>query len=964
MAIKESDLIGQNGNGLTGKIVTSNSPFVGGGEEENLCEDVLEPPQTGFLGTTQNVISDINFVSTTAQTPADNASTTATGATAGSTVATQDQGESTSATGFFGIAITGTFINIGSIQETQEPTKVIEVIQEKPTMIEPPKERKGSRYVLKSLVSSLDNYKDNLDPSVYTLDPLRTYAGYFWYKDDVYTTNPLISIAKDRTNAAFDYINSFQQYLYSGRQLTKLFVPFLVSPMKKKNIIDSVSYYLEQTWFLDINDTREIPVSTIEKISERLKGQKFYDIVFDTRTPTELNKINSSVSSGELLIKIENEYNAYVSSYEKMLNNINIPANALPNMYVLLAENLKDPRNLMNLEDDIMGEIKAEAYQKALQRQNPSGKYNLTNQNFITSLIQHIPDTSSNADEYIDRFSQLMSSDLLWAEPRWRTLYMRRASSLMTNVILSSRELKIYKEFKSFREQFPFYININVDSPALKTIGNNFYENGVIDYIISYVSNKRSDPKYEKNFLVQDNSFQETTREITSEVFDIKQIFKDLRNNITFDNNKHTYVGLLEKQINDFGKQQKKEKMDLALAELEYDLLTNDLKERHRRTMYDCFVGNPAYNELLFYRIDKYEITENLEPGNPASEQASVFLQSFYIPATDEDKLDYIDTQIKYEKRYEYRIYAYNYVLANEYEYSTLWMPQGKITAKDTKPQTQINNLQKGFLVENYIYTISGIVVDKPGAMPEVTIVPFKDNSKDILMLFNPSTVEYNLVDIPFNENEVMLYNKIRESQQKQEGEKLRFGGDDKVKEYYIYRIESYPKSYDDFYDAFYQSVRTKCNCTSAEVLEQIEPNKKYYYIFRSVDVHDNISYPSPVYEVELVNENSMIFLKTNVVPFADKEYKKSSKSVRRLLHIRPSSSQTLLLGKSIEDYENGVTSDIKIGDHNNLNNFVWGKNFKMRIRSKKTGKFIDVKFKFEKETGELLKEIQESCEE
>lgn len=962
MAIKESDLIGQLGNGLTGRIVTSNSPLVGQGEEEDLCEDVLETPQTGFIGTTQNILSDIAFAQGQAPVPATTTGTT-TAESAETTTATQTPGTTTPA-GFFGIAIPGTFVNIGSIQETQEPTKVVEVVQEKPTMIEPPKERKGSKYVLKSLVSSLDNYKDNLEPNSYTLDPLRTYAGYFWYTDDVYSTRPLISVARDRSSAAFNYINSFQQYLFSGGDITKLFQPMIVSQMKKKNIADSVSYYLEQTWFLDINDTRATPVPTIEKISERIKGKKFYDIVFDTRTPTELNKINSSVSSGELLIRIENEYNAYVSSYEKMLNNINIPANALPNMYVLLAENLKDPRNLMNLEDDIMGEIKAEAYQKALQRQNPSGEYNLTNQNYITSLIQHIPDTSSNADEYIDRFSQLMSSDLLWAEPRWRTSYMRRVSSLMTNVILSSRELKIYKEFKSFREQFPFYININVDSPTLKTIGNNFYENGVIDYIISYVANRRSDPRYKKNFLVQDNSFVENTEEMTSEVFDIKEIFKDLRNDISFDNNKYTYVGLLEKQIKDFSQQQKNEKMDLALAELEYDLLTNDLKERHRRTLYDCFAGSSAYNELLFYRIDKYEITDNFEQVSPGAIPSSTFLQSFYIPATDEETLDYIDTQIKYEKRYEYRIYAYNYVLANEYEYSTLWMPQGKITAQDTKPQTQINNLQKGFLVENYIYTISGIVVDKPGAMPEVTIVPFKDNSKDILMLFNPSTVEYNLVDIPFNESEIEVYNKIRESQQKEEGEKLRFGGDDKVKEYYIYRIESYPKSYEDFYNAFYQSVRTECNCTSAEVLEQIEPNKKYYYVFRSVDVHDNISYPSPVYEVELVNENKMVFLKTNVVPFADKEYKKPSKSARRLLHIRPSNSQTLLLGKSIEDYENGVTPDIKIGDHNNLDNFVWGKNFKMRIKSKKTGKFIDVNFKFEKETGELLKEIQESCEE
>jgi hypothetical protein len=195
-------------------------------------------------------------------------------------------------------------------------------------------------------------------------------------------------------------------------------------------------------------------------------------------------------------------------------------------------------------------------------------------------------------------------------------------------------------------------------------------------------------------------------------------------------------------------------------------------------------------------------------------------------------------------------------------------------------------------------------------------------------------------------------------------GEKLRFGGDDKVKEYYIYRIEKYPKSYQDFYEAFYKSVRTKCNCTSAEMIESIEPNKKYYYIFRSIDVHNNISYPSPVYEVELINENQMIFLKKDVVPFRDKEYKKPSRAARRLIHIRPSTSQTLITREAVERYEDGSDTQVSLGDTNNLNSTVWGKTFKMRIKSKKTNKFVDVKFRFQKETGEIVQEIQESCEE
>ena len=814
------------------------------------------------------------------------------------------------------------------------------------------REQKGSKYVIKDLVRTLPAYLNNGTPGSSFPDLFRARSGYFWYRDDKYSTKPLLCVAKDRRSAD---TSSFDNYLADGISKVRFPIENFTIPRRKDNN-NSIGFHLEETLnmtYLQLESWYE-GNNIIGPILSAIDNKKFLDIVFDIERPTEQTAENSSLAPGKLLIKVENEYNAYVSLYEKALSENDISSKVLPNMYLLLAENLTDPRNLMNIEEEKRQGISSDAYQQALDLEQTSNWYP---QKMIVGMDNNINNLSSNGDEYIDRFSRLLSSPTSWRNggQNQRDFWLAYTSRKMTNLVFSSREIKLFREFKSFREQFPFYININIDSPDLKTIGNSFYKSGFIDYLMAYVAKERENNK--KVFRIGDNAFEEETRDATQDFFDIKNIFSNLKTrqeiftNIPYTSPVRTvtgditYVGLLEKDIIGFDSMEPSEKMDLSFLELEYDLLTNDLKNRYLRTMKDCFEGKSAYSEVLFYRIDKYE-------HNSAG--TAQFLQSFFVPSTDEDKIDLTDTQIKYGKKYEYRIYSYNYVLGNEYEYIENDLDN---TGFQLFPPgagsrfVKIKNDQKGFLVDTFQYSIEGIVVDKPGAMPEVQIVPFKDNSENLLFLFNPSTVEYNFVDIPFNNSEIEMYNKVRQTQQKMPGEKLRFGGDDKVKEYYIYRIEKYPKSYEDFYEAFYKSVRTKCNCTSAEMIESIEPNKKYYYIFRSIDVHNNISYPSPVYEVELINENQMIFLKKDVVPFRDKEYKKSSKAARRLIHIRPSTSQTLITREAVERYENGTDTQVSLGDTNNLNSTVWGKTFKMRIKSKKTNKFVDVKFRFQKES-------------
>ena len=42
---------------------------------------------------------------------------------------------------------------------------------------------------------------------------------------------------------------------------------------------------------------------------------------------------------------------------------------------------------------------------------------------------------------------------------------------------------------------------------------------------------------------------------------------------------------------------------------------------------------------------------------------------------------------------------------------------------------------------------------------------------------------------------------------------------------------------------------------------DMVVPNTKYYYCFRAVDIHDNISNPTDLFEVEMFKEDEVIFL-------------------------------------------------------------------------------------------------------
>lgn len=629
---------------------------------------------------------------------------------------------------------------------------------------------------------------------------------------------------------------------------------------------------------------------------------------------TEESKYIEDALDSSLIVSVENDYNFYIPKYEKLQAN----EKELPNFYILMTNELEmnSPQNNFH-----------ENHKKILTLDN---ELNLeaTGDEFYDVFSINFPGISANGKQYV--FNK------------------------MKNVIFSNVDYKKFKEFQSYstdnkrektaqkgkKEQVPFYTKLEIETEEFGPINKAFKESGFTDMLMSYISTKQQEGSLQSQRFYQaeitENANPVSIKDIPFQ--DVFQILEEMKT-ISFDRSNTTYLGTLEKKIDNF------EETDLRIQEL---FLYSTLKSLHFNfqnslTYQNNLAGARSYGETVFYKVKKYDSNNNL-------------IQSFFIPNIEDlDKLSIIDSQIKYGKKYKYDIEAFKIVLANKYEYTS-------IEQYGSSNILEVVTYPKMYLVGVPYCSVEARISDKPPASPEVDIVSYKDNDRELLFLFNTSTVEYEMMPVFLNDQENLNYNRIRESQQVLQGQKIKFGGEDRAKEFWIYRLETHPFSIDEFEEALYEKVETKC-AASAGFVEELMSNKKYYYMFRTLDVHNNLSNPSQIWEVELISENGMSFLKTKIVEFKVKEFKKQTKNIKRYLHIRPSVQQitiddsSLDLSKTAEE----AIMDTQLGTAGIP---VWGQKYKIRIKSKNTNKFVDFYFTFKQERKpQNLTNLEETCE-
>lgn len=128
-----------------------------------------------------------------------------------------------------------------------------------------------------------------------------------------------------------------------------------------------------------------------------------------------------------------------------------------------------------------------------------------------------------------------------------------------------------------------------------------------------------------------------------------------------------------------------------------------------------------------------------------------------------------------------------------------------------------------------------------------------------------------------------------------------------------------------------------------------LNEQKKYYYMFRSINFVGYYSNPSPIFEVEKKQDANETFLSVKMFqPFSPSAIKfQKTKTMMKLMQILPSSWQTLYEVPSDTTALPDI-NEVLYGDSEYAgDSVVWGKKFKIRLSSTKTGRKIDFNVNF-----------------
>jgi len=257
-------------------------------------------------------------------------------------------------------------------------------------------------------------------------------------------------------------------------------------------------------------------------------------------------------------------------------------------------------------------------------------------------------------------------------------------------------------------------------------------------------------------------------------------------------------------------------------------------------------------------------------------------------------------------------------------------------------------------------------ILDKPPIPPDVNVVPFKNVPNRIRFNLNSVTGELFAKPVILDDDDYDQYwlssmnqglnpvdvlgeNSEYWGEPPAETQLLHFKNDDQCLKFEVFRITGdRPTSWASFVGNKLPVVSE--GATSTSFTDTIATNVKYYYAFRSVDVHGHVSLPGHIHEVELRREEgrSSSYLLHNIYKYSDidKESRNRKSTFKRYLKIKPSLIQTEFPNLLENDFRYSAWADS--GKHLGTSaNPIWGKTVLYRVKSKATGKMVEIRVKF-----------------
>jgi len=266
------------------------------------------------------------------------------------------------------------------------------------------------------------------------------------------------------------------------------------------------------------------------------------------------------------------------------------------------------------------------------------------------------------------------------------------------------------------------------------------------------------------------------------------------------------------------------------------------------------------------------------------------------------------------------------------------------------------------------------VIYDSAPVAPELTIYPFKGVDNKVDLWFNTDLDQFAADYIPILTDDKKTFLKSQNYGRQHyyfSKEQLYFKSEqDDVKYYQLFRLDKAPRKFDDFADSRLMRILRFANPLQKldpELLLQYDhigesfiddliPNRDYYYMIRAVDYTGNVSNPSPIYHVRLDNDDGFI---NPIIDFYDMEAREVNKLVttspkfKKILSIAPAEDQMAVEIRKGAVFGVGALDEFIVGTPtgNDTQPLFYplggGKKFKVRITSLKTNKKVDLNISF-----------------
>lgn len=340
------------------------------------------------------------------------------------------------------------------------------------------------------------------------------------------------------------------------------------------------------------------------------------------------------------------------------------------------------------------------------------------------------------------------------------------------------------------------------------------------------------------------------------------------------------------------------------------------------KTFAQVLQNEECHTEFIFFRVDKF-LGSSTTP-----------IQSFWM--FDTDLKEYFDYQIKHGSIYRYQFVAYTIIYGIQTEVAEV------VEKDDAVHATFVSR-------PSYKIALANFGEEFIKVMPKVQLPPFvqfmnESNAQNYVKIYlDLDNSSMNAKFIPITEEDASL---IADVKTDLDGN-IDFEYEMQHGLFEVFRSSEKPKSYEDFANMKTLDVKNKINSTSIVFKDNVIPNKKYYYIFRALNVVGVPSNPTPIYEVELIKDAQKSKVISKVITL-ETENMLHDKKFKNLLQIQPAFQQRVFNDRT-EAIENMQTFKKKINDLTlgTATDKVWGKKFKIRVKSKDTGKIVDLNVKF-----------------